>query len=118
MKKILSVDDSVATLTLVRETLKDDYKVFVVTSGEEALKFLEKQKPDLILLDFYMMGLDGLETLEKMSEMAGFDVPVVMLTSISTKPLEETCKELGAVQFLPKPFEPSELKECIQSILG
>jgi len=81
------------------------------------LLFLEKQKPDLILLDFYMMGMDGLETLEKMSRLPGFDIPVVMLTSISTKPLEDNCKELGAVAFLPKPFDPIELKDCIQSIL-
>ncbi|MEG1741917.1 MAG: response regulator, partial [Acetivibrio sp.] len=78
--------------------------------------FLEKQKPDLILLDFYMMGLDGLETLEKMNEMENFDIPVIMLTSISTKPLEETCRQLGAVAFLPKPFDPSTLKKTIQSI--
>lgn len=116
MKKILSVDDSVSALTLVRETLRDEYKVFVLTSGEEALTFLDKQKPDLILLDFYMMGLDGLETLEKMNEREDFDIPVVMLTSISTKPLEEKCRALGAVAFLPKPFDPEQLKSCIRDI--
>ena len=117
MKKILSVDDNVSTLTMIRETLRDEYKVFVVTSGEEALSFLGKQKPDLILLDFYMDGLDGLETLEKMNEIEGFDIPVVMLTSISTKPLEETCKKLGAVAFFPKPCKPEALKECLAKIL-
>lgn len=116
MRKILSVDDSVSTLTLVRETLREEYKVFVVTSGEEALNFLQKQKPDLILLDFYMLGLDGLETLEKMNEIDGFDIPVIMLTSISTKPLEETCRKLGAVAFLPKPFDPTQLKETIAEV--
>ncbi len=118
MKKILSIDDSVSTLTLVRETLREEFKVFVVASGEAALEFLKTQKPDLILLDFYMMGLDGLETLERMNEMEGFDVPVVMLTSISTKPLEETCRQLGAVAFLPKPFDPQLLRTTIHEILG
>lgn len=118
MRKILSVDDSVSTLTLVRETLRDEYKVFVVTSGEEALTFLQKQKPDLILLDFYMIGLDGLETLEKMNEIEGFDIPVIMLTSISTKPLEETCRQLGAVAFLPKPFDPDNLRKTIADIFA
>lgn len=117
MKKILSVDDSISTLTLVREILREKYKVFVVTSGEEALSFLEKQTPDLILLDFYMMGLDGLETLEKMNEIEDFHIPVIMLTSISTKPLEETCRQLGAVAFLPKPFDPDILKNTIESVL-
>lgn len=118
MKKILSVDDSVSLLTLVRETLRDEYKVFVVKSGEEALAFLETQKPDLILLDFYMMGLDGLETLEKMNEIEGFDIPVIMLTSISSKPLEDTCSRLGAVGFLPKPFLPDELKSMIKEVFS
>ncbi|MFW5672018.1 MAG: response regulator [Acetivibrio ethanolgignens] len=116
MKNILSVDDSFSTLTLVRETLRDEYKVFVVTSGEGALAFLEKQCPDLILLDFYMMGLDGLETLEKMNELPDFDIPVIMLTSISTKPLEDSCRELGAVAFLPKPFDPEDLKKTIREV--
>lgn len=116
MKKILSIDDSVSTLTLVRETLREEYKVYVVTSGADALAFLEKQRPDLILLDFYMMGLDGVETLEKMNELPGFDIPVVMLTSISTKPLEENCRRLGAAAFLPKPFLPEELRKTIQEI--
>lgn len=116
MKTILSVDDSLSTLTLVREALRDEYKVYVVTSGEEALDFLEKQRPDLILLDFYMMGLDGVETLEKMNERPDFDIPVIMLTSISTKPLEDSCRELGAVGFLPKPFDPEDLKKTIAGV--
>lgn len=117
MKKILSVDDSVPALTLVRETLRDEYKVFVVTSGKEALAFLEKQRPDAILMDFYMPEMDGVETLEKMCEMEGFDIPVIMISSISTKPLEERCSELGAVTFLPKPFKPEDLRNCLAKVL-
>lgn len=117
MKKILSVDDSIPALTLVRETLREDYKVYIVTSGEEALAFLEKQRPDLILMDFYMPGMDGVETLEKMFKIEGFDIPVVMISSVSTKPLEEKCNELGAVTFFPKPFRSEELKECIRKVL-
>lgn len=118
MKNILSVDDSLSTLTLVRETLREEYKVFVVASGEDALAFLQKQRPDLILLDFYMPGLDGLETLEKMNEQPDFDIPVIMLTSISTKPLEESCRKLGAKAFLPKPFDPEDLKKTIGEVFS
>ena len=118
MKKILSVDDNVPALTLVRETLRDEYKVFVVTSGIEALAFLDRQRPDAILMDFYMPDMDGVETLEKMSQREGFDIPVVMISSVSTKSLEERCKELGAVTFLPKPFKSEELKACLAKVLG
>ena len=117
MKKILSVDDSVPALTLVREILKDEYMVFGVTSGKEALAFLEKQRPDAILIDFYMPDMDGLETLENMCKIEGFDIPVIMISSVSTKPLEERYSELGAAATLPKPFKPDELKECLAKIL-
>lgn len=117
MKKILSVDDSVPTLTLIRETLREDYKVYIMTSGHEALAFLKKQKPDLVLIDFYMPGMDGLETLEEMNKLENFDIPVVMISSVSTKPLEEKCRELGTKAFLSKPFKPEDLKHCVANVL-
>ena len=107
-----------SSLTLVREILRDEYKVFIVTSGDEALAFLDKQKPDLILMDFYMPGMDGVETLEQMSQRPDFDIPVVMISSVSTKPLEKRCQELGAVTFLSKPYKPEDLKQCIAKALG
>ena len=118
MKKILAVDDSVPALTLVRGILRDEYEVFVVTSGKEALAFLEKQRPDAILMDFYMPDMDGLETLENMCKIKGFDIPVIMISSVSTKPLEKRCSELGAVTILLKPFKPDDLKECLAKVLA
>ena len=117
MKKILLVDDSIPVLTLVRGILREEYAVFAVTSGKEALTFLEKQRPDAILMDFYMPDMDGLETLENMCRIEGFDTPVIMISSVSTKSLEERYSELGAVAILPKPFKPDELKECLAKVL-
>lgn len=118
MKKILAVDDSLSALTMLRETLRDDYKVYVVTSGEEALEFLEQETPDLIILDYFMKGIDGLETLERIyNRRRGLLAPVLMLTSISSLALERSARDLGAVAFLPKPVEPEELKRTLRSIL-
>ena len=79
MKTILAVDDSPANLTIVREVLKDRYKVNVVTSGEQALKFLEKKEPDLILLDVCMPGMDGIETMKRIN---------MLLKDIARSPFE------------------------------
>ena len=118
MKKILSVDDSIPALVLVRELLRDEYEVFTATSGKEALAFLEGERPDAILMDFYMPDMDGVETLEEMCKIEGFDIPVIMISSVSTKPLEERYHELGAAAVLPKPFKPDELKECLTRVLS
>ena len=118
MKKILSVDDSIPALVLVRELLLDEYEVFTATSGKEALAFLEGERPDAILMDFYMPDMDGVETLEEMCKIEGFDIPVIMISSVSTKPLEERYRELGAAAVLPKPFKPDELRECLTRVLS
>ena len=114
--RILIVDDEIEVVTMLQSfLLRNGYQVSCASNGAETISKAAEQ-PDLILLDFYMMGLDGVETLEKMNELPGFDIPVVMLTSISTKPLEENCRRLGAAAFLPKPFLPEELRKTIQEI--
>ena len=52
-----------------------------------------------------------------MCKIEGFDIPVIMISSVSTKPLEERYSELGAAATLPKPFKPDELKECLAKVL-
>lgn len=118
MKHILAVDDNPANLTLVRETLKDSYKVTVVTSGEQAVRFLDMKKPDLILLDMCMPGMDGLETLRKINRFAEKPWKVVFLTALAEQGLVVEARALGAIDCIPKPFNPKEMKSRIFEILG
>lgn len=62
-KRILAVDDTAVILTRISNTLRDDYDVITVNSGVRALKYLERERPDLILLDIQMTPKDGIETL-------------------------------------------------------
>lgn len=118
MKQILAVDDNPANLTLVRETLKDLYKVTVVTSGEQALRFLEKKQPDLILLDVCMPGMDGMETLREINKLPNPTWKVLFLTALADGDMDEEEASLGAAGTIPKPFKPSEMIAQIKAVIG
>ena len=118
MKTVLAVDDSPANLTIVRELLKDMYKVNVVTSGEQALKYLEKKQPDLILLDVCMPGMDGIETLKKINEIPDANWKVIFLTALSDASLGEQARALNAAGYITKPFIPADLVNAIRDAIG
>lgn len=118
MKQILAVDDNPANLVLVRETLKDLYKVTVVTSGEQALRFLEKKQPDLILLDVCMPEMDGIQTLKEINKLPNPTWKVFFLTALADGDMETDGHELGAVGTIPKPFKPAEMIAQIREVLG
>ena len=118
MKQILAVDDNPANLTLVRETLKDRYKVTVVTSGEQALRFLEKKQPDLILLDVCMPGMSGIDTLKEINKLPNPTWKVFFLTALADGDMDADSNSLGAIGTIPKPFRPAEMIDRISEVLG
>ncbi|MBO5208672.1 MAG: response regulator [Lachnospiraceae bacterium] len=119
MEKILLVDDVATNLKCVSKSLKDKYHFITAKSGEEALKLIKEEKPDLILLDICMPDMDGYEVLKRIkAEKDGADVPVVFLTGESDIESEVKGRELGAVDFIRKPFMPSALIDSIQKVLG
>lgn len=118
MQTILAVDDEVENLSMVEFTLQDEYEVVAVNSGMVALQYLQKQKPDLILLDIRMPQMDGFVTMEKIKSIPGLDiVPVIFLTSAQELETEITCFEMGAVDFIRKPFEPKIMKQRVTRTL-
>ena len=114
-KTILAVDDTAIILTRIVNTLRDFYRVVTVNSGVRALKYLELEKPDLILLDIQMEHKDGIETLRdirSMKEMA--DIPVIMLTGVEDKEVILKSVELGICDYVLKPFASEDLLERIR----
>lgn len=82
-KRILAVDDAAIILQRIKDALEEHYSVITVNSGMRALKFLEIEKPDLILLDIRMAPKDGFETLREIRSMEDrADIPVIMLTGM------------------------------------
>lgn len=118
MKRILIVDDSTTNLQFVENILKDKYKLSMAKSGERALKFLEKNEVDLILLDLMMPEMDGFETFEHIKEIPlNSGTPVVFLTADVDAENEIKGLNMGAMDFIRKPFVPEVIINRINHIL-
>ena len=117
-KRILAVDDAVIILRKIMDALEEYYDVVTVNSGVRALRYLEKEKPDLILLDIRMMPKDGFETLQDIRAMEDrADIPVIMLAGVEDKKFVMEGIKLGICDYILKPFFPEDLLERIQRAL-
>ena len=117
-KHILIVDDVTANLKMASDVLQDDYRLSMAKSGKQALEFLKKARPDLILLDIYMPEMDGYETLEQIkANPETANIPVVFLTVDTERKNEIKGIKMGAMDFIRKPFEPEIMKSRIEKIL-
>jgi len=116
MEKILMIDDDVKLTELASEFLgSQKYEFISKHTPEEGLEYLEKNGVDIIILDIMLPGMDGFQVLRKIRE--GISIPVIMLTARGEVTDRIVGLELGADDYLPKPFEPRELLARIQSIL-
>ena len=116
MDKILIIDDDVQLTELLIEFLGSyKYKIVAKHTPEEGLEYLEKKEASVIILDIMLPGMDGFQVLRKIRE--NLSTPVIMLTARGEVTDRIVGLELGADDYLPKPFEPRELLARIQSIL-
>lgn len=116
-KCILAVDDTAIVLTRISDTLRNDYKVVTLNSGVRALKYLQQEKPDLILLDIQMAQKDGIETLKEIRAMNGReDIPVIMLTGVEDKDYVLKSVRLGICDYILKPFSSEDLIKRIRRV--
>ncbi len=116
--KILVVDDSPDVIEAVTVSFNlqwRDSEVIGASSGEEALDLVEQQLPDLVLLDIMMPTMDGYETLRQLREFS--DVPVIMLTAKDTVLDKVKGLELGADDYITKPFDHLELLARVRALL-
>src|ERR1700756_1262567 len=103
---VLVVDDSAANLALMGDLLEDDYRVKAAISGEKALQIATagEGRPDLILLDIMMPGMDGYEVCRRLkADPATCDIPIIFLTTQGEIEDEKKGFELGAVDYIHKP---------------
>lgn len=117
---ILTVDDAKAVRDLVEKTVSPfDCEAISATNGYNAFFTIERQRPDLILLDISMPVMDGIETLSRLKgapEIAG--IPVIMLTSRADHRIIPELPGMGAKDTLMKPFTEATLLEKIRSVLS
>ncbi|MGH1362889.1 MAG: response regulator transcription factor [Calditrichia bacterium] len=113
---ILVVDDSVVIRKMVEIALEnEEYKIVAVATGKEALKYLDENDPDLIILDIMLSDVNGLDILKAIK--ASKQIPVVMLSAKDTPRETTKAKQLGADDFIPKPFKDEELVSKIKELI-
>lgn len=118
MKRILMVDDVSTNLIYASEVLKNSYEILTAKSGKQALQILEETLPDLVLLDVNMPDMDGYEVFQHMKEMPRTcSIPVIFLTAELDRSNEIRGFEMGAMDFIKKPFEPDIMKSRIDKVL-
>lgn len=102
---ILAIDDDATNLRMLQEILRPVYKVYAAPSGQRALAFLDRNTPDLILLDVEMPGMDGYQVIRKLKENPRLaQIPVLFLTAQEGRDKEEMALHLGAVDYVLKPI--------------
>jgi len=118
-RRVLVVDDEIHIIHVVAIKLRNNgYEVIAAENGAEALKLACEDTPDIIVTDFQMPVMSGLELVRHLrSNEATKDVPVIMLTARGFAVKDKEAKDLEISEFLSKPFSPKELLRCIEDIL-
>ena len=117
--KVLVVDDEIHIVHVVAIKLRNNgYEVITAANGAEAFELVCEKKPDIIVTDFHMPVMTGLELVEKLRRSkATKDIPVIMLTARGFAIEDEQKQDLQISEFVSKPFSPKELLRSIQDIL-
>lgn len=110
MGLVLVVDDNAENRALAHAALDDEgYRVEMATSGEEALAKFAAERPDCVLLDIRMPGMDGIEVCRRMRELGDRDIPIVFLTAQRDVETFDRAQEVGGDDYITKPIRPTEL---------
>jgi signal transduction histidine kinase len=116
---VLVVDDNAENRALAQATLEDeDYRVALARTGEEGIAAFEREKPDCVLLDVRMPGMDGIAACERMRALpGGADVPIIFVTAQREVETFDRAKAVGGDDFITKPFRPNELIMRIEAAI-
>jgi two-component system, response regulator RpfG len=119
--KIVIVDDQTSARTMLRHILEDispELEVFDFGDSEEALRWAENNRPDLLLLDYRMPAIDGLEFARRFRRsLSNRDVPIVLVTVVGDEPIRQAALDAGVIDFLVKPVRPRELRARCRNLL-
>jgi CheY-like chemotaxis protein len=118
-KKILIVDDDTIQLETAKAMLHKEYEIITAKSGKEALEYFKSGFiPNLILLDILMPEMDGWETFSKIRGISLLqNVPIAFVTAVNELVVEEHAFEMGAADYIKKPYEKDDIQKRVKSIL-
>lgn len=116
--RLLIVDDQQGVRRLLYEAFTDEgYRVRIAAGGQEALKMIGQEVPDIILLDVKMPGMNGLETLAELKKINA-NIPVLMMTAYGDLDMISHAKRLGVKHYITKPFDLNEVKLLVKGLLA
>ena len=120
MKKILVAEDEQALQMLIGDTLEDEgYEVDLVSNGREALKYIQQRDYDLVILDYMMPEMTGLEVIVNVKQLPDKqDLILMVLSAKSQQADQDRVKQTGADYYMTKPFSPMVLAEKVGEILS
>ncbi|MFC1589993.1 response regulator transcription factor [Candidatus Omnitrophota bacterium] len=117
-KKILVIDDEASFCDVIKEALGENFDTSSAASGKEGLKSAARLKPDVILLDVMMPGMDGFQVLEGLKkDKDTMVIPVIMLSALDDEDTKIRCSELFHEKYVTKPVKIPELKAAIIEVL-
>ncbi len=116
-KKILIVDDDAGHRLMLKATLSEDYDIFEATDGDEAIRMVEEQFFDLIMLDLKMKNVDGIEALRRIKQISPA-IPVLIMTAYASVKTAVEGLKLGAFDYMVKPLDMDEVKLTIEKTLN
>jgi len=115
-KTIMVIDDSIVIRKMIEIALEEeDFNIVTAISGKEGLETIEKENPNLVILDMMLPDMNGIDVLKTIKSER--NLPVIMLSGKDSPQLIETAKEIGVDDFLPKPFRDEELVEKVKTLV-
>lgn len=116
--KLLIVDDQYGIRILLNEVFqREGYTTFQAANGVQALEVVQKHKPDLVLLDMKIPGMDGIEILKRIKEI-NQQIKVIIMTAYGELDMIQETKDLGAIMHFAKPFDIDELREAVKKYIS
>jgi putative two-component system response regulator len=115
-KIVFLIDDNMTNLMMGKGALKDTYKTFTMPSAEKMFELLKNIRPDIILLDVMMPGMTGIEAIKILKSGEYKDIPVLFLTGTVDEGMEKQCRELGAADYIQKPFTVEDILARVNKI--
>jgi diguanylate cyclase (GGDEF)-like protein len=116
--RLLVVDDQPANIQALYQVFAADHQILMATGGEQALALCATQRPDLVLLDVVMPGIDGYEVCRRLqADSATRDIPVIFVTAQNDEAAETLALEVGAVDFISKPINPKIVRARVKTHL-
>jgi len=115
MAKVLAVDDNPDNLSVLEETIGQDYDLKIATNGGEALKIVDEFQPDVVLLDVMMPGIDGFEVCSQLRDNPLHEDMAIIMFTAKNKPQHKVTGHMsGANDYITKPFTPDEIRAAIE----